>query len=48
MRFRSLAGLALQNISGSAFRSWLIALCALLIAAFVLATVLVVRGRKTA
>lgn len=46
MRLRSLAGLALQNLSGSAFRSWLIALCALLIAAFVLATVLVVRGAQ--
>jgi putative ABC transport system permease protein len=46
MRLRSLTGLALQNVAGSAFRSWLIALCALLIAAFVLATVLVVRGAQ--
>ena len=37
MRFGSLAGLALRNISESAFRSWLIAFCALLIAGLVLA-----------
>lgn len=46
MRFRSLAGLALRNISGSAFRSWLIGICALVIAAFLLATVLVVQGAQ--
>lgn len=46
MRPRSLAGLALRNISESVFRSWLIAFCALLIAGFVLATVLVSRGAQ--
>ena len=46
MKFRSLALLALRGITGSAFRSWLIALCALVIAGFALSTVLVVRGSE--
>ena len=46
MRFRSLAGLAARGIAGSAFRSWLIGFCALVIAGFVLSTVLVVRGAQ--
>ena len=46
VRFRSLAGLALRDISGSAFRSWLIGICSLVIAAFLLATVLVVQGAQ--
>lgn len=44
MRLWSLAGLALRSISGSAFRSWLICFCSLVIAGFLLATVLVVQG----
>lgn len=39
--------LALRNISGSAFRSWVVALCALLVAGFTLATTLLIRGTET-
>jgi putative ABC transport system permease protein len=46
MRLGSLAGLALRGIGGSALRSWLVGLCALLIAGFVLSTVLVVHGAQ--
>ena len=39
--------LALRNITGSAFRSWVVALCALLVAGFTLATTLLVSGTET-
>ena len=39
--------LAVKNITGSAFRSWMVALCALLIAAFALGTTLILRGAET-
>ena len=38
--------LALKNISGSAFRSWVVALCALLVAGFALGTTLIMRGAQ--
>jgi putative ABC transport system permease protein len=38
--------LALKNISGSAFRSWVVALCALLVASLALGTTLVMRGAQ--
>jgi putative ABC transport system permease protein len=38
--------LALRNINGSAFRSWVVALCAFLLAGFSLATALVVGGAQ--
>jgi putative ABC transport system permease protein len=38
--------LALKNISGSAFRSWVVGLCALLVASLALATTLVMRGAQ--
>ena len=43
----SLYRLALRNIAGHAFRSWVVALCALLVASFALATTLVVRGAES-
>jgi putative ABC transport system permease protein len=43
----NLARLALRNIAGSSFRSWVVALCALLAASFALATTLVLRGAET-
>lgn len=46
VRFAGLTGLAVRNVSGSPLRSWLIGLCALLIAGFLLSTVLVVRGAQ--
>lgn len=46
MRFSTLVGLALRDISGNAFRSWLIGFCALAVAAFLLGTVLVVQGAQ--
>lgn len=46
MHLGSLAGLALRDISGSAFRSWTVASCAFVIAAFLLAAVLVVQGAQ--
>ena len=39
--------LALRNIAGNAFRSWVVALCALLVASFALATTLIVRGAES-
>ena len=42
----SLTRLALKNITGSRFRSWVVALCALLVAAFVLSTTLIIRGAE--
>jgi putative ABC transport system permease protein len=40
----NLTRLALRDISGNAFRSWIIAICAFLVAGFSLATVLIERG----
>ena len=39
--------LAVKNISGNSFRSWVVALCALLVAAFALTTTLVMRGAES-
>ena len=39
--------LAFRNIAGNAFRSWVVALCALLVASFALATTLIVRGAES-
>ncbi len=38
--------LALKNIAGSAFRSWVVALCAMAVASLALATVMVMRGAE--
>jgi putative ABC transport system permease protein len=38
--------LALKNIAGSAFRSWVVALCALLVASLALGTTLIMRGAE--
>lgn len=38
--------LALKNISGSAFRSWAVTLCAFLVASFALSTTLIMRGAE--
>jgi len=38
--------LALKNIAGSAFRSWVVALCALLVASLALGTTLIMRGAQ--
>ena len=38
--------LALRNISGSAFRSWVVTLCALLVAAFTLTATLMISGTE--
>ena len=38
--------LALRSITGNGFRSWVVALCALLVASFALATTLVIRGAE--
>jgi putative ABC transport system permease protein len=46
MRPRSLLRLAFTGIAGSGFRGWLIGGCALLVAGFVLATVLPMRGAQ--
>ncbi|MBI5304761.1 MAG: FtsX-like permease family protein [Chloroflexi bacterium] len=43
----SLFQLAWKNISGNAFRSWVVGICALLVAAFALFTTLVLRGAET-
>ncbi len=43
----SLFQLALKNISGNSFRSGVVALCALLVAAFALTTTLVMRGAES-
>lgn len=42
----SLFRLALRNISGSAFRSWVVGLCAFLVASFTLASILIMRGAE--
>lgn len=44
---RSLLALGIKNISRSPFRSWLIFVCALLIAGVALSTVLIVQGAST-
>ncbi len=46
MRFRGLSELALRDLAGNELRSWLLGLCALCIAAFAVATVLVVHGAQ--
>ena len=46
MRLRSLADIALRNIAGNELRSWLLGLCAFVIAAFAVTTVLVVHGAQ--
>jgi putative ABC transport system permease protein len=38
--------LALRNITGNSFRSWVVALCALLVAGFGLSTTLIMRGAE--
>jgi putative ABC transport system permease protein len=43
----SLLRLALKNISGNSFRSGVVALCALLVAAFALFTTVLIRGAET-
>jgi putative ABC transport system permease protein len=42
----SLYQLALKNIRGNAFRSWVVALCALLVAGFALGTTLILHGAQ--
>jgi putative ABC transport system permease protein len=42
----NLMRLAFRSITGNAFRSWVVALCALLVASFALATTLVIRGAE--
>ena len=42
----NLGQLAWSNIRGSAFRSWVVFLCAMLVAGFSLATVLIIRGAE--
>jgi putative ABC transport system permease protein len=46
VRIRGLIELAVRGVAGSPFRSWVIGACAFLIAGFVLATVLIVRGAE--
>ena len=46
MRLARLAGLALRSVSGSVFRSSLVFFCSLVIAGFLIATILVVRGAQ--
>jgi len=43
----SLFQLAWKNISGNAFRSWVVAICALIVAAFALFITIVLRGAET-
>ena len=43
----NLTQLARKNIAGSAFRSWVVALCALLVAGFALGTTLILRGAES-
>ena len=43
----NLTQLARKNIACSAFRSWVVALCALLVAALALGTTLLLRGAET-
>lgn len=42
----NLVQLALRNITGSSFRSWVIFLCALVVAGFALSTTLIIRGAE--
>ena len=42
----SLFQLAWKNISGNSFRSWVVSLCALLVAGFALTTTLLMRGAE--
>jgi putative ABC transport system permease protein len=42
----NLIQLARRNIAGNAFRSWVVALCALLVASFALGTTLILRGAE--
>jgi putative ABC transport system permease protein len=42
----SLLRLAMRNVSGSAFRSWVVGLCALLVASFTMGTVLIMHGAQ--
>ena len=42
----NLTRLALRNISGSAFRSWVVAICAFLVAGFAIAIMLILRGTE--
>jgi putative ABC transport system permease protein len=46
VRLKSLSGLALRGIAGSAFRSWLIAACALVVAGIGLSTAVVAYGAR--
>jgi putative ABC transport system permease protein len=46
LRIRSLIGLALHDIAGSAYRSWLIGACALVVAGVVLSTAIVTYGAR--
>jgi putative ABC transport system permease protein len=43
----NLTCLALRSITGNAFRSWVVGLCAMLVASLALATSLIVRGAET-
>jgi putative ABC transport system permease protein len=43
----NLVHLALRNISGSAFRSWVVAICAFLVAGFAIAITMILRGAET-
>lgn len=42
----NLTRLALRNLSGNAFRSWVVAICAFLVVSFVLASVMILRGAE--
>ena len=42
----TLIGLALRNLAGNAFRSWVVFLCAALVSAFVLSATLIIRGAQ--
>jgi len=42
----NLTRLALRNIAGSAFRSWVVAICAFLVAGFAIAILLILRGTE--
>src|SRR4030043_2083546 len=43
----TLPRLALRNIAGSSFRSWVVAICAFLVAGFALAIMLILGGTET-
>ena len=43
----SFFNLTLKNISGTAYRSWVIGLCAFVLAAFTVGTTLIMRGAET-